>query len=109
MKHITLNNGIKMPIIGFGTWPLKGEDCERAVIDALEVGYRLIDTAQMYKNEKEVGNAIKKSKIPREEIFITTKICSPNTTYNKTKEANFENEYVEYDNKDIIDKIEELI
>ena len=87
MKHITLNNGIKMPIIGFGTWPLKGEGCERAVIDALEVGYRLIDTAQMYKNEKEVGNAIKKSKIPREEIFITTKICSPNTTYNKTKEA----------------------
>ena len=87
MKHITLNNGIKMPIIGFGTWPLKGEDCERAVIDALEVGYRLIDTAQMYKNEKEVGNAIKKSKIPREEIFITTKICSPNTTYKKTKEA----------------------
>ena len=59
MKHITLNNGIKMPIIGFGTWPLKGEDCERAVIDALEVGYRLIDTAQMYKNEKK--EAINKS------------------------------------------------
>ena len=87
MKYISLNNGIKMPIIGYGTWTLKGKDCERAVIDALEVGYRLIDTAQMYKNEKEVGNAIKKTKILREEIFITTKICSPNTTYLKTKEA----------------------
>ena len=61
MEYVTLHNGIKMPMIGFGTWDLHGKDCERAVLDAFEVGYRLIDTAQMYRNEREVGNAIQKA------------------------------------------------
>ena len=87
MKYVTLHNGIKMPMIGFGTWDLHGKDCERAVLDAFEVGYRLIDTAQMYRNEREVGNAIQKANISREELFITTKIYSPDTTYERTKKA----------------------
>ena len=87
MKYITLNNNIKMPILGFGTARISGSECEKTVLDALEVGYRLIDTAQMYENEREVGNAIRKSGIPRNEIFITTKICRPNTNYELTKSA----------------------
>lgn len=71
MEFINLNNGLKMPILGFGTYGAK--DTETVVLNALKIGYRLIDTAQWYKNEREVGNAIKKSKIPREEIFITSK------------------------------------
>jgi|TARA_B100001971_G_C18116254_1_gene496969 diketogulonate reductase-like aldo/keto reductase len=72
---ITLNNGIKMPLLGFGTSRTKGET-ERIVLEALKAGYRQFDTASRYENEEEVGNAIKKSGIPREEIFITTKIGS---------------------------------
>ena len=87
MNYITLNNNIKMPILGFGTARLQGKECEESVLTALELGYRLIDTAQMYKNEKEVGNAIKKSGVPRKELFITTKICSPNNSYEGTKSA----------------------
>lgn len=87
MKYITLNNGIKMPIIGFGTWDLRENECEKATLEALKIGYRLIDTAQMYQNEKEVGNAIRKSGIPRKEIFVTTKIYRPDTTYEKVKKA----------------------
>ncbi|TAL51911.1 MAG: aldo/keto reductase [Nanoarchaeota archaeon] len=71
---VTLNNGIKIPILGFGTWQITGETCEKAVLNALKLGYRHIDTARIYNNEKEVGRAIKKSKIPREEIFVTTKL-----------------------------------
>lgn len=71
IKYITLNNGIKIPMLGFGTYGLK--NTEKDVINTLHSGYRLIDTAQWYNNEKEVGNAIKKSQIPREEIFITSK------------------------------------
>ena len=75
MDRIKLNNGIEMPIIGFGTFLIKeGKECEEAVLKALKAGYRMIDTAEAYGNEKSVGNAIKKSGIPRNEIFVTTKI-----------------------------------
>ncbi len=73
MEFVTLSNGIKMPKIGYGVYQVTPAECERCVLDALDVGYRAIDTAQGYENEREVGAAIKKSGIPREEIFITTK------------------------------------
>ena len=75
MEYRTLNNGVKIPLVGYGTYQVTDlAECEKCVLDALSVGYRLIDTAQQYKNEEAVGSAIKKSGIPREEIFITTKI-----------------------------------
>lgn len=74
MECVTLQNGINMPMIGFGTWDLRGKDCERAVLDAFEVGYRLIDTAQMYRNEREVGNAIQKSNINCEMIPMVNQV-----------------------------------
>ena len=74
MKNtVTLNNGIKMPILGFGVYLVSGRECFESVKNAIEVGYRHIDTAQYYGNEKEVGEAIRASKVPREEIFVTTK------------------------------------
>lgn len=86
MEYITLNNGIKMPMAGFGVYqvPDAGQ-CEQAVLDAIEAGYRLIDTAQAYGNEEAVGNAIKKCRVPREELFITTKVWISNYGYEKTK------------------------
>ena len=75
MEYKTLSNGIKMPILGFGVYQIPNiDECERVVSDAILVGYRLIDTAQSYKNEEAVGNAIRKSGIARENFFITTKI-----------------------------------
>ena len=74
MEYITLSNGVKMPQLGYGVYQVTREECERCVFDALSVGYRHIDTAQSYFNEEEVGEAIKKSGIPREQIFITTKV-----------------------------------
>lgn len=74
MNYITLSNGVKMPQIGYGVYQVTRDECERCVSDALKVGYRLIDTAQSYFNEEEVGEAIAKSGIPREEIFLTTKV-----------------------------------
>ncbi|HLC77105.1 MAG TPA: aldo/keto reductase [archaeon] len=71
---MALNDGNKMPVLGLGTWKAKGKDVENAVLDALKAGYRLIDTAYMYGNEKEIGAAVKKSGVGRKEIFITTKI-----------------------------------
>ena len=73
---------MEIPKIGLGTWNLKGADCERVVENAIKIGYRHIDTAQMYGNEREVGNGINNSGINRNELFITTKLYSPNTTYN---------------------------
>ncbi len=71
MKYVTLNNGVKMPALGFGVFQINDEkECEKSVIDAINVGYRLIDTAQSYGNEEAVGRAIKKSGINREELFI---------------------------------------
>lgn len=74
MNTITLSNGVRMPQLGYGVYQVTKDECERCVRDALEVGYRLIDTAQSYFNEEEVGNAIAGSGIPREEIFLTTKV-----------------------------------
>lgn len=74
MDYVTLNNGVKMPILGYGVYQVTKDECERCVLDALKVGYRSIDTAQSYFNEEEVGNAIRKSDVPREEIFLTTKV-----------------------------------
>ena len=74
MEYVTLRNGIQMPILGYGVYQVTKEECERCVSDALKAGYRHIDTAQSYFNEEEVGNAIEKSGIPREELFLTTKV-----------------------------------
>lgn len=74
MKYVTLNNGVKMPQLGYGVYQVTKDECERCVSDALKIGYRLIDTAQSYFNEEEVGNAIAKNGIPRDEIFLTTKV-----------------------------------
>src|SRR3954454_13301968 len=74
MHTITLNNGVEMPILGFGVYQIPPEDTERAVTEALQVGYRHIDTAAAYRNEDAVGRAIKNSGIPRDELFVTTKI-----------------------------------
>ncbi len=86
MEHITLNNGAPMPMVGLGTWQLRGQAGERAILDALELGYRLLDTARMYENEDIVGSAVKKSGLPRREVFITTKLFTPSAGYRKTKE-----------------------
>lgn len=74
MEYVTLNNGVKMPILGYGVYQVTNEECERCVLDAINVGYRAIDTAQIYGNEEAVGNAITKCGVPREELFITTKL-----------------------------------
>lgn len=87
MEYVTLNNGVKMPKLGFGVYQISKEDCERCVLDAIKVGYRHIDTAQSYFNEEEVGNAISKCGIPREELFITTKVWISNYGYEKAKES----------------------
>ena len=86
MKNIKLSNGVEMPILGFGVYQIPDlEECERVVSEAIEVGYRLIDTAQIYRNEAAVGNAIKKSGIDRKEFFITTKVWITNSGYEKAK------------------------
>lgn len=74
MEYVTLNNGIKMPKLGFGVFQIKPEDTEKSVLDAIDAGYRLIDTAQSYFNEEQVGDALAKTSVPREELFITTKV-----------------------------------
>lgn len=84
-KEVILNNGVKMPILGFGVYQIPKEDTKQAVLEALKVGYRHIDTAQSYFNEAEVGEAISESGIPREEIFLTTKIWIDNYGYEKAK------------------------
>lgn len=87
MEYVTLNNGVKMPILGYGVYQTPPEETERCVPEALETGYRSIDTAQAYYNEEGVGNALAKCGIPREEIFITTKVWISNTGYEKAKES----------------------
>ena len=85
MEYVTLNNGIQMPILGYGVYQVKNEECERCVLDAIDAGYRLIDTAQSYGNEEAVGNAIKKCGVAREDLFITTKVWISNGGYEKAK------------------------
>ena len=86
MEYVILNNGIKMPMVGFGVFQIKDHDeCVRVVLDAIEAGYRLIDTAQSYGNEEAVGEAIQKTNVPRNELFITTKVWISNYGYEKAK------------------------
>ena len=85
MEYVNLSNGLKMPILGYGVYQVTKEECERCVLDALKAGYRSIDTAQSYFNEEEVGNAIEKSGVPREEIFLTTKVWIEHYGYETTK------------------------
>lgn len=88
MKTISLNNGVKMPIVGFGVFQVTDlEECERSVVDAISVGHRLIDTAASYMNEEAVGRGIKASGIPREELFITTKIWIQDISYEGAKRS----------------------
>lgn len=91
MEYVTLSNGVKMPKNGYGVYQIAKEDCERCVIDAIKVGYRLIDTAQSYFNEEEVGNAIQKAinegLVEREELFITSKVWIDNYGYEKCKKS----------------------
>jgi len=88
MKTITLNNGIDMPALGFGVFQMRDlAECERAVADAIEVGYRLIDTAASYLNEEAVGRGLKNGGIPREQLFITTKLWVQDASYEGAKRA----------------------
>ena len=86
MQYVTLNNGAGMPIIGYGVYLVDPSVTERCVLDALSVGYRSLDTAQYYENEAMVGAAVRKSGIPRDEIFITSKLCLSRPTYARAKE-----------------------
>lgn len=90
MLYKTLANGVKIPQLGYGVYQVSKEECGRCVLDALSVGYRHIDTAQAYFNEEEVGSAIQKSGIKREEIFLTTKVWIDNYGYEKTKASVYE-------------------
>lgn len=88
MQKVILNNGVEMPILGFGVFQMNDpKECEQAVYDALMAGYRLIDTAASYLNEEAVGRAIKRSGVPREELFITTKLWVQDAGYESTKNA----------------------
>lgn len=85
MNTLKLNNGVEMPRIGYGVYQVSPEECERCVSDALKVGYRMVDTAQAYHNEEGVGAAVKKSGIPREELFLVSKVWISNYGYEKAK------------------------
>lgn len=91
MEYVTLSNGVKMPKNGYGVYQISKEDCERCVLDAIKVGYRLIDTAQSYFNEEEVGNAIQKAinngLVKREDLFITSKVWIDNYGYENCKKS----------------------
>ena len=90
MEYTTLAGGVKMPMLGYGVYQIKQDECERCVLDALHTGYRHIDTAQVYLNEEQVGSAVQKSGIPRQDIFITTKVWLENYGYEKAKASVFE-------------------
>ena len=88
MQNVRLNNGVEMPILGFGVYQIAdAEECERSVYEAIRTGYRLIDTAAAYKNEEAVGQAIKRSGVVREELFVTTKLWIQDAGYESTKKA----------------------
>lgn len=82
---VKLHNGVEMPLLGFGVYQIPAEECEQSVLDALEAGYRLLDTAAAYQNEEAVGKAIKKSGVPRGEIFVTTKLWVQDVDYEHAK------------------------
>lgn len=85
MDYLTLNNGVQLPMVGFGTWDVRGEAGKNAILTALELGYHLIDTAQMYDNENIVGKAVHESGLPRQDIFLTTKLYRPSASYQKAR------------------------
>lgn len=85
MESVMLSNGVKMPVLGYGVYQVAAEECERCVLDALKVGYRSLDTAQSYFNEAQVGSAMRKSGVPREEIFLTTKVWVEHYGYEAAK------------------------
>lgn len=87
MEQVTLYNGVKMPLVGYGVYQVSPEECERCVRDALAVGYRAIDTAQSYFNEAQVGHALVNSGVPREEIFLTTKVWVKHYGYEEAKKS----------------------
>lgn len=87
MKTVKLNNGIKMPILGFGVYQVDPKETEQVVLEAIETGYRLVDTAAAYENEEAVGRALKRSGIAREELFVTTKLWIQDAGYKNTKKA----------------------
>lgn len=87
MNYVTLENGVKMPQLGYGVYQVTKEECERCVLDALKVGYRLFDTEQSYFNEEEVGNAIVKSGVSREEIFLTSKVWIDHYGYEECRKS----------------------
>lgn len=87
MEYAVLSNGLKMPVLGYGVYQVTKEECERCVMDALSVGYRLIDTAQSYFNEEETGNGIRRSGVPREDIFLTTKVWLEHYGYEEAKKS----------------------
>jgi 2,5-diketo-D-gluconate reductase A len=84
---VTLNNGVQMPILGLGVFQMNAEDCERSVSDAIQAGYRLFDTASAYGNEEALGKALKRSDVPRQQLFVTTKLWVTDATYDKAKRA----------------------
>lgn len=87
MDYITLSNGVKMPMLGYGVYQVTRDECERCVLDAIKTGYRLIDTAQSYFNEEAVGEAISKCGVPRQELFITTKVWIEHYGYDETRKS----------------------
>ena len=87
MEYVTLNNGVEMPILGFGVYQIPKEETKKCVLDAIKVGFRAIDTAQSYFNEAEIGEAIAECGIPREELFITTKVWIDNYGYENCKKS----------------------
>lgn len=86
-QTVTLNNGVEMPMLGYGVYQVSNEECERCVLDAISVGYRAIDTAQSYGNEEAVGSAVQKCGVPRDELFLTTKVWISNTGYEAAKDS----------------------
>ena len=87
MEFATLNNGVRMPMLGYGVYQVSNEECERCVLDAISVGYRAIDTAQSYGNEEAVGSAVQKCGVPRDELFLTTKVWISNTGYEAAEDS----------------------
>lgn len=88
MQTVVLNNGVEMPVLGFGVFQMRDlAECERSVLDAIETGYRLIDTAASYLNEEAVGRGIKNSAVPRKDLFITTKLWVQDASYGGAKRA----------------------
>lgn len=87
MEYVTLNNGVRMPMLGYGVYQVSNAECERCVLDAISVGYRAIDTAQSYGNEEAVGSAVQRCGVPRDELFLTTKVWISNAGYEAAKDS----------------------